>query len=422
VLVAAGHVVAALVAAVALVVKLWALRRDPSNPKILASVGICLWCGIAVTAGWAPVHSMIDDLSGVANLAKLVEHGSALLAATAIQFLFLHLGDPQRARRLMRRRLMFFTIVFAVMIVMFWAADFPESEPLRFAERYGDLPEVGVYMLAFLAYLGVSVVDILRMSLGYARYAGTRLKVVMRLLSAGAAFGALFVAHKALFIALKLAGVAPPWPESVATQSLTTMSVSLTCSSFVLATMWKTVDDVRAWPRRIAMYRDLHALWYLLYRAVPSIALHEPGRPEQDSWWVWGVGQRLYRRCVEIGDGLQALGPRDLEVAAVARQRAIDAGWDGVRVAAAGRAAAVLVAVRRLEQGRPTPQKVEPDLEPQPAEVAHVDLEADARQLALISVALSERLVLDTAAEASGLSSAPTSASTEFAKGADDSG
>ncbi|WDZ82717.1 MAB_1171c family putative transporter [Micromonospora cathayae] len=393
-----GHVAAMVVAAVAFVVKLGALRRDPSNPKIQASLGICLGCGFAVTAGWAPVHSLIDGVSGVPNLAKPVEHGSALITATAIQFLFLHLGDPHRARRLMRRRLVFFAVVLTVMITMFLAAGFTESEPLHFAERYGDMPQVIVYMLAFLAYLGTSVLDILRMSLGYARYAGTRLKIVMRLLSAGAVFGAAFVAHKALFLALKLAGVAPPWPEPVVTQGLITMSVGLICSSFVLATVWRTVDGVRAWPRRRAMYRDLHPLWYLLYRAVPSIALHAPRRPRRNPWWVWGVGPRLYRRCVEIGDGLQALGPRDARVAAVARRRAVEAGWDDVRATAAGEAAAILAAVRRLEQGRVTAQEVEPGLEPLSGRLAHADVDADARRLASISTALREDLVRDAVA------------------------
>ncbi|MEU3455235.1 MAB_1171c family putative transporter [Micromonospora sp. NPDC006766] len=401
-LVAAGHVVAALVAAVALVVKLWALRRNPGNPKTLASVGICLGCGIAVTAGWAPVHSLIDRVSGVPNLAKPIEHGSALLAATAIQFLFLHLGNPQRARRLMRLRLVFFGVVLAVMVAMFWAAAIPESEPLHFAERYGSMWQISAYMLAFLLYLGVSVVDVLRMSLGYARYAGARLKIIMRLLSAGALFGAAFVAHKALFLALKLGGVAPPWPEPIVTQTLVTMSVVLICSSLVLATVWKTVDGVRAWPRRSAVYRDLHALWYLLYRAVPDIVLDPPRRPKRNSWWVVGVGQRLYRRCVEIGDGLQVLGPPDARVAAAAQRRASEAGWGDARAAAAGEAAAILVAVRRREHRRVPVEEVDPGLEPQPAKVAHVDVEADARRLALISMVLSEELVCETAAEFSG--------------------
>ncbi|RUL95100.1 MAB_1171c family putative transporter [Verrucosispora sp. FIM060022] len=396
--VAAGHVVAAVVAAVALIVKLWALHRDPGNRTILAKAGICLGCGIAVTAGWAPVHSLIDRVSGVANLAKPIEHGSALIAATAIQFLFLHLGDPEKARRLMPRRLVFLGAVLAVMIAMFHAADFPESEPLHFAERYGDMPQVSIYMLAFLIYLGVTVVDILRMSLGYARYAGTRLKIIMGLLSAGAAFGAAFVAHKALFLGLKLADLAPPWPEPVVTQTLVTFSVVLICSSFVLATLWKAVDGVRAWPRRSAMYRDLHALWYLLYQAVPDIVLVTPRRPKRDPWWVFGVEQRLYRRCVEIGDGIQALGPQDAQVRTVASGRAAELGWDQARAAAAGEAAAILVAVRRLEQGRVVRREVEPDLEPQPAKVAHVDVEADARRLALISISLSEPLVRETVA------------------------
>lgn len=97
-----------------------------------------------------------------------------------------------------------------------------------------------------------------------------------------------------------------------------------------------------------------------------------------------------------------ALGPRDAQVASTAQRRAAEAGWDDVRAVGAGEAAAILVAVRRLEQGHVAAQGVEPGLEPQSAKVAHVDVEADARRLALISKALPEGVVLDTAAEVSG--------------------
>lgn len=397
-LVTVGHLVAAFVAAVAFLVKLRALGRDPANPRILASAGICLGMGVAVTAGWAPVHSLIDRVSGVPNLAKLVEHGSALLAAAAIQFLFLHLGDPGRARRLMVRRGVFLAVAFGVMVAAFSRADFPESEPLHFAERYGDLPPVGVYMLAFLTCLGVTVVDILRVSAGYARYAGARLRTSMRLLSAGAAFGAGFVAHKALFICLKLAGVAPPWAEPAATQTLIMLSVSLIGASFVLATVRKAADGLRAWPRRYATHRDLHALWYLLYRAMPTIALHPPRRPEADSRWAWRLGERLYRRCVEISDGLRTLGPLDESVAGAARQRAVAAGWSRERADAAGEAAAILVALRRFASGATATHEVDPALESQSMAVAQADVQADASRLALVSTALSEELVRAVAA------------------------
>ncbi|TDC42841.1 MAB_1171c family putative transporter [Micromonospora sp. KC213] len=321
--VTAGHVTAALVATVALVIKLAALRRDPSNRKIQASVAICAGLGIAVTAGWAPVHSWIDRVAGAPNLAKVVEHG----------------------------------------------------------------------------YLGVTVVDILRMSHAYARYASARLRITLRLLSAGAAFGAGFVAHKALFIALRLAEVDPPWPEPVVTQTLVSLSVVLICSSFVLAALWKMVDGVRAWPRRSTLYRDLHPLWYLLYRAVPTIALHRPRHPHRDSWWVWDAGQQLYRRCVEFGDGLRELGPRDPEVASQARRRAVEAGWDEARASAAGDAAAILVAARRFASRRPASDGGEPGLEPQPSTMIQADVEAEARRLALISVALSAEVVTGAVAQ-----------------------
>ncbi|TDC85657.1 hypothetical protein E1193_02240 [Micromonospora sp. KC606] len=67
--------------------------------------------------------------------------------------------------------------------------------------------------------------------------------------------------------------------------------------------------------------------------------------------------------------------------------------------AAAGEAAAILVAVRRLASCRPGPDMADPGLRPQSSTAVQADVEAEARRLALISVALSAEVVTGTAAQ-----------------------
>ncbi|MEH0929739.1 MAB_1171c family putative transporter [Micromonospora sp. CPCC 205558] len=397
-LVAIGHIVTAVLAMAAFLIKLGALRRDPDDPKIQASVAICLGCAVAVIVGWAPVYAAVDQATGIPNVTKILENGSVLVVAAAVQILFLYLGDPEKAPRRLRVRLVLLTAVLCLMVAMFAAADVPVSEPLHFAERYAELPEIGVYMLGYLICLAVAIGDILRMSIRYAKFAERRLRVSMRLLAIGATFGAGYVVHKGLFIALKLRGIDPPWSEPIVSQALITLALPLVCISLVFSSAWKFADAVRALPRRRRLYRRLHPLWYVLFQATPTIALDPPRRPERARGVLLSAGQHLYRRCVEIADGLQALGPLDAGVIAEAKRSAAGAGYSFDRAAAAGEAAAILAAMRRLNspaKARPELQD-EPGLEPQESLVLHPDVEADAQRLALVSDALDELLARDS--------------------------
>ncbi|WP_434740718.1 MAB_1171c family putative transporter [Micromonospora sp. SH-82] len=394
-----GHIIAALVATVALVIRLASLRRNPRDPKAWAAAGICLGFGLAVIIGWEPVYRAIDHVSTVSNLAKILENGSALLAGFAVQALFLYLGDPERAGGRVRWRVTYLVAVLVVMVASFWAADVRVSEPADFTARYADLPEIGVYMLAYLSYLAVAVSDILRMSIRYARYTSARLRISMRLLSVGAAFGGGYVLHKVLFIGLRLAGADPPWSEPTGSQTLITISVCLICSSLVLSSAWKATDNLITWPRRSRAFRDLHPLWFTLYQADPSIALAPPHRPDQPRRAWFGVRNRLYRRCVEIGDGLLALGDLDQQVIERTRRLAADQGWEADRAQAAGEAAAVLVAIRRRKQGVVDDATRAPRLEAAAEFEDRADLDADAQRLRLISIALPTDVVQSAAPE-----------------------
>ncbi|GGM25327.1 DUF6545 domain-containing protein [Micromonospora yangpuensis] len=176
------------------------------------------------------------------------------------------------------------------------------------------------------------------------------------------------------------------------------MSKSLICSSLVLSSTWKAVESLRAWPRRSGAYRDLHPLWYAIYQVVPSIALAPPRRPERPRRAWFGADSRLYRRFVEIGDGLLMLGDLDEQLIDQVRRRAEAEGWEPERARAAGEAAAVLGAIERRRQGGSAESGRSPQLEKPTDLGTHADLDADARRLGMISAALDTDVVRQGAA------------------------
>lgn len=76
------------------------------------------------------------------------------------------------------------------------------------------------------------------------------------------------------------------------------------------------------WFRRYRAYRVLYPLWRDLYEASPEIALLRPLPPLIDALTVHDLDFRLYRRVVEIRDGLLAIRRyRDPAALSAARER-----------------------------------------------------------------------------------------------------
>jgi hypothetical protein len=125
------------------------------------------------------------------------------------------------------------------------------------------------------------------------------------------------------------------------------------------------------WIRRCRQYRRLGPLWHALYRAEPSIALDPPA--------LFPTSMRLYRRVIEIRDGLLALQPyRSAEITEGARRSAAEAGLRGDRLEAAVEAAVVAEALRARSAG------VEP-LPPRTAVVGGEDLGSDTEFLSHVA-------------------------------------
>ena len=127
----------------------------------------------------------------------------------------------------------------------------------------------------------------------------------------------------------------------------------LPTSAYLLVLVGATLPTLLTWLGRYRRYRRLGPLWRDLYRADPAIALDPPAVP--DAFAVVRLRLRLYRRVIEIRDGLLALRPyRDPVVAAAARDRATRAGLHGPPCDAAVEAAVIAAALRAKAEGPTT--------------------------------------------------------------------
>jgi hypothetical protein len=336
--------VVALLALIALAYKIPPLVRDPRSPTRRALVGMLAFLVWAPLVNTPFVYVRFDELTGVPNLARLIAHYGIIGFAVSVQLLLLHWTVERPSPRRIWIRFVAVAGAVAAMAVFFVLAPLDTSLTSEFTAVYGDAPYMAAYMLVYLGYFVIALIDILRLSW---RFTGlTRqpfLRIGLRLVSYGAIFGLAYGLEKGFYVASRNAGF-EPIPMDVQEQ----MSPLLTGPGCVLMLIGFTIPSWgprlvagRAWLRRLRAYRRLYPLWKLLYDATPEIAL-DPEQPHRSS--VRDLEYRLVRRVVEIRDGWLALRP--YFDARVAREAAARSGASQDAIHAAVLAAAVRAKAR----------------------------------------------------------------------------
>jgi hypothetical protein len=280
------------------------------------------------------VYALVGDVSGVGHLARLIGHGAMLFAAWAASEFLSHMNGLGRGSRW---HAWWIAGAFAVMCALFASAP----------DLFPDEPGVLEYCVVYLAGQAPAFGNVIRLGLRYARAADApALRIGMRLVAAGAAGALLYLANKVVLTAAARFGFDYPAGQTVV------VSKVLPAAAHVLVLVGATLPATVGWLARYRHFQRLGPLWRALYEADPAIALDPPATP--DLLALRGLRLRLYRRVIEIRDGLLALHPyREQEVAAAARDRASRAGLRGVRRDAAVEAATVAAALRSRAAGNP---------------------------------------------------------------------
>jgi hypothetical protein len=205
-------------------------------------------------------------------------------------------------------------------------------------------PTVVAYWVVLEAYLGAVLVTTTVLFWTVSREAPPgRSRLGLRAIAAGAALVAAYAAAKAGLIVARGAGVPVDFP------AIEPAGRNLQAAGFLLIVAGGTVPAGRRARSVCAAYRSLLALrplWKAMRDAFPEVILFTPRRAVIELAGVDDVHLRLYRRVIEIRDGMLALRPY-LPAGPPA------AGDVAAADPAAAEAAAIAVALRRRVDGAP---------------------------------------------------------------------
>jgi hypothetical protein len=314
-----------------------------------------------LTAQIAFVYAEIGRFAGASHAARLISHAGMVFTVWAAQEFMVRLGGRARGRRWQA----------------WWAMAAFVAMCLLFATLRNLLPQsprVMEYVLAYCAAQLPALVTIIGLGARYAREAeGPVIRASMWLVAGGAALGVLYVMCKAtLAMSSRMS-----FDFSVGRGYL--LSRALPTSAYVLVLLAAALPAVSGWLHRYRRYYRLGPLWRALYAADPSIALDPPALP--DALVLGNLRLRLYRRVIEIRDGLLMLQPyRCQEASAAARDRAAAGGLTGRALEAATEAAVVAAALAARTANAP-PRT------PSAAVIGGADLAGDTEFLSQVSIA-----------------------------------
>ena len=265
---------------------LW-LRPGPAPGRRL--VRLCV-LGLAVSqTALTPAALTFTPAVGLAGVERLVGHLAMLAAAWAGAQILLRLrGDGARARG----HTAWVVLAGAAMCLLFALTP----------DLYPQSPWVMEYCIAYAVALLPEYTVIARLCLRDALKApDTALRTGLGLVVAGVGAAACYLTSKTVV------AISARAPIDFASGRGYLMSKALPTTAHLLVLVGVATPAIAEWMRRYRRYRRLGPLWSALYQAEPAIALQPPGLLQGNT--LFPTRLQLYRRVIEIRDGLLAIRP-----------------------------------------------------------------------------------------------------------------
>lgn len=290
------------------------LRRRRSKPTevplIVSTVSLAL-----AFVFLAPAAQVLE--SGlVSSLGRLLSNVCTLIAAFEWLHVMLCIAYPaEQVPARAKARLITLLIAVIVMVVTFLASRPPTGVGV-FTGLYRSQPTLAVYTLVFTGYLGFTVIDLGTLALRSVHGARAWLRLGMVLIAAGCLIATGYLIEKVIGIISEL--VTGSTAEPYCSSTFATLSCAVAIAMPALAALFMVFGTTLPvlGPRmedliRACWYwhclRRLQPLWATLHEALPDITA-SPDR-ERGPLLLSGIYERLYRRVIEIRDGLLALQP-----------------------------------------------------------------------------------------------------------------
>ncbi|GAA4419381.1 hypothetical protein GCM10023148_18560 [Actinokineospora soli] len=326
------------------VVVLLCWRGHPTVRRVL--LGLTISLAALTPAG----RAAIAHVTGSGDLPWLIGHTGMVLTAWSAQDFLAYVNG-------VRRRYTWWTAgMFAAMCVLF--ALTPNLLP--------QSPWAFEYVVAYVLALAPAFAAIVRLCLRYARTVTDRaLRSGLGLVVIGTSTACVYLVNKVVRAAASRFDFPYPLGHTFF------VSAVLPNAAHLLVLIGATLPAALGWWRRHRAHARLRPLWQALHEAEPGIALDPSGE-----LGLRGVRLRLYRRVIEIRDGLLALQPyRDADFATAAREAATNPRGDR---SAAVEAAVIAAALRARASAAPAARSPEPV-------TGGLDLDSDTEYLCAVS-------------------------------------
>jgi hypothetical protein len=325
-------------------------QRDPALIALLVAFAVK---GAEFVLATPRIAAAVDERTGIPNLGALGIHlfGGVAFGAAVLVAIVYWVSNPAEAWRRVRWRLAVAALVMVTMFSLWVAAGVgTEQRSPHYLVQNAHRPLVEIYGLLYVATLLLTLAEIARMCLRYSPLAGRRwLRHGLRTTAIGALIYSVTVWSRGFSLIAVHLGLDPLQWE-VLTPAAVGIGIPLIIAGLTMPCWGPHVFGICRWWDNYRTYRRLYPLWRDLYQVSPGIALHPPARA------VTHLSYRLYRRVIEIRDGLLALRSyRDPETRIRARRCGEAVGLTGDELRAAVAAAQLKAALNAKAQGRVAP-------------------------------------------------------------------
>lgn len=368
----------------AVVYKLPSLYRAPRDVGRRSLWLTLFFLALAATALAPPVYVGIDHLLAYPNFARLLSNSLTLLTCWSVLVFLAHLSGKSTRGREIRWTGLLLGAALLVMAALFLSAPvYPEA--LDFPERYAAAPHVLEYRLVYLLYVGITDATMIRLCWRYAQVAShVSLRLGLQIVAAGGVAGLLYVVNDGYFLMTRQLSIVYPLSDPVTIhQTLVVLLVGLAVTGATMPAWGPRLGVPRLY-RWVQCYRALWRLcplWLALCRSCPEIALVRPRSRVFDVLNLRDVDFRLYRRVVEIRDGILALRPYvDPNIVELATRLSREAGMDREQTDAVIEAASIVAGKSAKARG-----EVNQNPEPRHPPAGGADLDREVIALELIA-------------------------------------
>ncbi len=273
-----------------------AIRTSRQRPVWLVVAALTL----SVTATQAPVERALRRITGIDQIPELVKHLAVVVASSAMLLVVARIMATGQGRHTaVIVALPRAAVVVSIAMTAIFPAAATHAGPDYFLPVRPAFTTLTVYWAIYLGYVTIMAVVFSRLFLRYLRSASSGpLRASLPFIALGVLFaGAYVVLRGSLLLA----------PTNQAMIELHRFASFFTVLSFATGV---AVSSSHRWRKALRDYhalQRLYPLWRTLCTAVPHIALERPRPRLVDRMTVRVPGHRLYRRIIEIRDGLLTL-------------------------------------------------------------------------------------------------------------------